>query len=322
METRITRMLHIHYPILQGGLAYLALAELAAAVSNAGGLGQITATSLASVDDLRREITRARMLTDQPFGVNLAISQHHEVDSMVDVVVEEAVPVVTLTGGNPAKVLERLQSCNIKKLVMVSSAMQAKKAETLGADAVIAVGQEGGGHIGRDDTGTFVLIPSVVDAVKIPVVASGGIADGRGLAAALALGAEAIEMGTRFIVTKECTAHMAYKERLLQARAAETRVIKRSIGAPGRVMNGPWVEHVLQKEREAASEQELYALLQGKRNLRVIIDGDFDQGYGWAGQSVELIHAIMTVEDLIAEVIHDALSVQKRLQTVLAVKDK
>ncbi len=313
ITTRITQMLKIQYPILQGGLAYLAVSDLAAAVANAGGLGQITATSLRGADDLRREIAAVRGLTDKPFGVNIAVSQHRSVEEFVDVVLDEGVLAVTLTGGNPAPALQRLTGSGIKTLVMISSVIQAKKAEHLGADAVIAVGQEGGGHIGRDDTGTFVLIPAVVDAVKIPVIASGGIADGRGLAAALALGAEGIEMGTRFVATTECAAHHDYKERLTQATPADTRVIKRSLGAPGRVLDGLWTRHIVDTESSGAPTEELHKLLTGERNKTAVFHGDFEQGFAWAGQSVALIHSVKTVQDVINETVQEALLGQRRL---------
>lgn len=188
-NTRITELLHIEYPIIQGGLAYLGYADLAAAVSNIGGLGQVTAMSLPDAEALRAEIRRVRTLTNKPFGVNFAIGMHGiGYEDRVQVAIEEQVPVVSLTGGNPAPILEMLQPTDIKTLVLVSSRRQAQKAEQLGASAVIVVGHEGGGHLGRDDVGTMVLVPQVVDAVNIPVIASGGIGDGRGWMVAMHLG--------------------------------------------------------------------------------------------------------------------------------------
>lgn len=217
MKTRLTELLKIEMPIIQGGLAHLAYAELAAAVSNAGGLGQITAMSLDNEDALREEIQKVKKLTDKPFGVNFAIGQHgRPFEHMVQVALDENVPVISVTGGNPKPVLEMFQGTNTKKLVLVAARRQAEKAEELGADAVMVVGYEGGGHLGRDHIGNFVLIPEVVQAVDIPVVASGGISDGKGLMAALSFGAEGIEMGTRFIATKECVhASEAYKQAIL-----------------------------------------------------------------------------------------------------------
>src|SRR5690625_73650 len=216
-ETSFTQVFNVKYPIVQGGLAHLAYADLAAAVSNAGGLGQITAMSLPGPKELRTEIKRVREMTDNPFGVNFAIGGgRRPYEDMVKVAVEGRVPDISVTGRNPQGVLDLVSSHNIKTLVLVAARRQAEKAEELGSDAVMVVGQEGGGHIGRSDTGTIVLTPQVVDHVSIPVLASGGIVDGRGLMAAFALGAEGIEMGTRFIATKECIhAHESYNEPIL-----------------------------------------------------------------------------------------------------------
>ncbi len=235
-ETEVTKLLHIDYPIIQGGLAYLAYADLAAAVSNAGGLGQITAMSLDGPEALREEIHKVKKMTDKPFGVNFAIGQHRRpFEHMVQVAIDEEVPAISVTGGNPKPVLDMVHAHPIKKLVLTAARRQAEKAEELGADAVMVVGHEGGGHLGRGDTGTFVLAPQVVDAVSIPVIASGGIADGRSMMAAFALGAEGIEMGTRFIAAKECVdAHPAYKQALMDAKEDATVVIKRSLGTPAR----------------------------------------------------------------------------------------
>lgn len=317
MHTRLTDLLHIEYPIVQGGLAYLAFAKLAAAVSNAGGLGQITATSLATPKDLETEIHKLRARTNQPFGVNIAISMHRSIDAFIDVVIAEQVPAVTLTGGNPEPVLLRLSNTSLKKLVLVSSVRQAKKAEALGADAVIAVGQEGGGHIGRDDTGTMVLVPLVAESVDIPVIASGGIADGRGLLAALSLGAEGIEMGTRFVATKECIAHEAYKERLVHGSELDTVVIKRSIGTPGRIITSAYANHILTSEHAGANKDELYVMLTGERNQKAAYDGDFDEGFAWAGQSMGLIHSVPTVAELMNEIVQMARNYKEKMNRML-----
>lgn len=307
-QTRITELLHIKYPIIQGGLAYLAYADLAAAVSNAGGLGQITAMSLESPEALRNEIHKVRTMTNQPFGVNFAIGDHGRPFShMLEVAIEEKVPVVSMTGGNPTPIFEQLKGTDIKKLVLVAATRQAQKAEELGADAVMVVGQEGGGHLGRDDVGTMVLVPRVVDAVSIPVIASGGIGDGRGLMAALALGAEGIEMGTRFIATKECIhASHVYKQALIDSSETGTTVIKRSIGAPARALINPWTEKIREIEVEMPTYEALREYISGEANKQYIYEGNAEKGFGWAGQVAGLIDDIPSVEQLISRMISQA----------------
>ncbi|MBD8519833.1 NAD(P)H-dependent flavin oxidoreductase [Lysinibacillus fusiformis] len=311
-NTRVTELLQVKYPIIQGGLAYLAYADLAAAVSNAGGLGQITAMSLRNTDLLRAEIHKVRTLTDKPFGVNFAIGMHGTgYEEMVRVAVEEEVPVVTMTGGNPAPIFDLLAGTDIKKLVLVAARRQAQKAEQLGADAVMVVGQEGGGHLGRDDVGTMVLVPQVVDSVKIPVIASGGIGDGRGWMAAHALGAEGIEMGTRFIATKECVdASAAYKEALLASTEADTTIIKRSIGAPARALRNEFTAKILEIEEKEPTYEALKEYISGSANKRFIYDGEQEHGFGWAGQVTGMIHDVPTVEELINRMVAEAESIR------------
>ena len=307
MKTRVTELLQIDYPVVQGGLAYLAYADLAAAVSNAGGLGQITAMSLPSADALREEIRKVRLMTDKPFGVNFAIGQYNRpYEELLDVAIEEGVRAISVTGGNPEPLIRRLDGHDVKKLVLVASVRQAQKAEAIGADAVMAVGQEGGGHLGRDDIGTFVLIPRVVDSVKIPVLASGGIGDGRGILAALALGAEGVEMGTRFIATQECVhAHAAYKEAILKGTEQDTAVIKRTLGAPARVVRTPGSDHILQLEQEGAGFEQLKPFISGENNRTFIYDGDEQKGFGWAGQVIGLIQDVPSVQELFTRMFSD-----------------
>lgn len=313
-NTRVTQLLGIELPIIQGGLAYLAYSDLAAAVSNAGGLGQITAMSLPNPDALREEIHKVRKLTRYPFGVNLAIGQHGRLFSdYLDVVIEEKVPVVSMTGGNPAPIFEQLEGTDIKKLVLVAAKRQAIKAEQLGADAVMVVGQEGGGHLGRDDIGTFVLVPQVVDAVSIPVIASGGIGDGRGLMAALSLGAEGIEMGTRFIATKECIhASEAYKTSLVEASETDTVVIKRSIGTPGRVIGNTWAKEILAIEEKKGGYEELKNFISGQANKRYVHEGKVEEGFAWAGQVTGLIKDVPTVAELFKRMTSEAEEIRRK----------
>lgn len=313
-KTRITELLDIDYPIIQGGLAYLAYADLAAAVSNAGGLGQITAMSLPGPDELREEIRKVRKLTDKPFGVNFAIGEHgRSFSHMLAVAIEENVPVVSMTGGNPTPIFEQLAGTDIKKLVLVAARRQAEKAEKLGADAVMVVGHEGGGHLGRDDIGTMVLIPQVVDAVSIPVIASGGIGDGRGWMAAHALGAEGIEMGTRFIATKECVhASELYKQHLIDSTENDTVIIKRSIGAPARTLANSWTDQILAIEKETPTYEALKNHISGTANKRYIYDGDADSGFGWAGQVTGLIHDVPTVQELFNRMVEQTTEIRER----------
>lgn len=313
-DTRVTETFNITYPIVQGGLAHLAYADLAAAVSNAGGLGQITAMSLSTPDELRQEIKRVRTMTTKPFGVNFAIGGgRRPYEDMVQVAVEEKVPAVSITGGNPQGVIDLVKGHDIKILVLVAARRQAEKAAELGADAVMVVGQEGGGHIGRSDTGTLVLTPQVVDHVDIPVLASGGIVDGRGLMAAFALGAEGIEMGTRFIATKECVAaHEAYKQAILDANEESTSVIKRSIGAPARALTGEWTEKILEIEQDQAGYESIKDYISGEANKRFIHEGVFEEGFGWSGQGAARINEIPTVEDLFESIIQEATDIRKK----------
>lgn len=306
--TKITELFNIKYPIIQGGLAHLAYADLAASVCNAGGLGQITAMSLPNPAALKHEIQKLRTMTDNSFGVNFAIgASRRPYEEMVKVAIDEKVPVISVTGGNPQGVLDLVRPYSIKTMVLVAARRQAEKAEELGADAVMVVGQEGGGHIGRNDTGTFVLTPQVVDHVSIPVIASGGIVDGRGLMAALALGAEGIEMGTRFIVTQECiAAHEAYKQAIINADENATVVIKRSIGAPARALKNDWTKAILQAEEEMGGYPALRHYISGEANKQFIYEGDIKRGFGWAGQASARIYDNPTVADLFHNIISEA----------------
>lgn len=305
MKTRVTEIFNIKYPIIQGGLAYLAYAELAASVSNAGGLGQITAATLRSPEKLREEIRKVRKLTNNPFGVNFAIAKHDgQYQELLKVAIEEKVPAISITGANPQPIFEQIKGENIRTLVLVSGVRQAQKAEELGADAVMAVGQEGGGHLGRDDIGTMVLIPRVVDSVSIPVLASGGIGDGRGLLASFALGAEGIEMGTRFIATQECIhANEKYKQAILRAKETDTAIIKRSLGSPGRVLKTDYTLGIIEREHAGATYEDLKDMISGEANCRYIYEGNESEGFGWVGQVIGLINDIPTVQELFDEMI-------------------
>ncbi len=313
-STRVTEKLRITYPIIQGGLAHLAYAELAAAVSNAGGLGQITAMSMESPSEVKREIQKIKTMTDKPFGVNFAIGQHgRPYREYVEAAIAEGVPAISVTGGNPAPILEMLEGTEIVKLVLVASKRQAVKAEQLGADIVMVVGQEGGGHLGKEDVGTFVLIPQVVDSVSIPVVASGGVGDGRGLMAALSFGAEGVEMGTRFIATQECVhASDAYKSALIAGDENGTVVIKRTLGAPARVISNDWTTAILDRETENVGYEGLKDFISGDANRKFVHEGKTAEGFAWAGQVMGLIKDIPTVDELISRMILEGESIRRK----------
>jgi NAD(P)H-dependent flavin oxidoreductase YrpB (nitropropane dioxygenase family) len=316
LHTRLCDVLGIRYPVIQGGLAFLALADLCAAVAEAGGLGQITAATFPDEATLRLEIRKTKELTTKPFAVNLAMG-HRPLESYIDVALEEGIRHLSITGGNPEPYMKYVDSriSGVKKIILVAGVRAAQKAESLGADAVIAVGYDGGGHLGRDDIGTMTLVPRVVDAVQIPVVASGGIMDARGLMAALALGAEGIEMGTRFVAVKECQAHERYKQLLLETRENETVIIERSIGRPARVLKTGGANIVLDAEAGGATLEQLLPLISGKVNAKAALAGDMDSGFVYAGQGVGLIADIPTVAELFDRLVEGAQSILVRLST-------
>jgi enoyl-[acyl-carrier protein] reductase II len=307
LPTRLTRTLGIDYPIIQGGMAWTATAELVAAVSNAGGAGVIGAGHMPT-DILRTEIRNAKALTDKPFGVNLMLLTPH-IDELVQLVLDERVPFVTTGAGNPAKYMPALREAGIKVLCVVPSVALAKRMESIGADAVIGEGMEAGGHIG--ELTTMVLTPQLVDALDIPVVAAGGIADGRGLAAAFALGAAGVQMGTRFMCAEECTIHENVKQRVLKARDRDTIVTGMSTGHPVRVLKNKLSRQLEELDR-AGKAEELEKLGAGKLAL-CMRQGDIDMGSVMAGQCAAMVDAIQPAADIIAEVMTEAEEVLARL---------
>lgn len=325
MHTRFTKLVNIRYPIVQGGLSRLSYAELAAAVSNAGGLGQIGCACFSTPEELQAEIQKAKRLTDKPFGVNFPIG-HIPLDTFLDVTLQEAPSVISITGGNPEPMLRRIQQSGVpvRTMVLVAGVRAARKAESLGADAVIAVGVEGGGHLGRDDIGTMVLTPRIVESVRIPVLASGGIADGRGLAAALALGAEGVELGTRFVAVQESNAHPNYQQALVAASETDTVIMERSIGRPARVLKGPVPDTILQVEAELEQSgveaderlKRLLPLILGTVNQRASLEGALDEGFVWAGQVTGLIKDVPTTQDLIERMAREAWEIAQSMQNV------
>ena len=289
----------------------MATAELTAAVSNAGGLGIIAAGS-APEDVVRNEIKKAKSLTDKNFGVNIYFMSPH-VDKVIDVVVEEEVPVVTTGAGNPGKYMSKLKQAGIKVIPVVSSVALARRLERVGADALIAEGMECGGHIG--ELTTMALVPQVVDAVKIPVIAAGGIADARGFLAALALGAKGVQMGTRFVCARECTAHEKFKEAIITAKDRSTIVTGKTTGHPVRVIKNKLSLKFEELEQKQASVFELEALGQGKLRLAVV-DGDVENGSVMAGQVSGMIKEVKSAENIIQDIIKGAAKLLNSLSSL------
>lgn len=307
LHTRLTTLLGIEHPIIQGGMAWTATAELSAAVSNAGGIGVIGAGHMPT-DLLREQIRLAKQLTDRPFGVNLMLLTPH-IDDIVQMVLDEHVPMVTTGAGNPGKYMPALKEAGIKVIPIVPSVALAKRMESIGADALIGEGMEAGGHIG--ELTTMVLVPQLVDAVEIPVIAAGGIADGRGVAAAFALGAEGVQMGTRFMCAAECTIHENVKERVLKAKDRDTIVTGISTGHPVRVLKNKLSRQLEELDR-ANKPEELEKLGAGKLAL-CMRQGDIDMGSVMAGQCASMVREIQPAAEIIAEVMTEAEQVLAKL---------
>lgn len=307
MKTRITELLGIRYPIIQGGMAWVAEHRLAAAVSEAGGIGLIGAGG-APASFVREEIRQAKELTDKPFGVNVML-MNPEADEIAKVVVEEGVKVVTTGAGNPGKYMAMWKEAGIRVIPVVASSAMAKMMERAGADAVVAEGMESGGHIGS--LTTMALVPQVVDAVSIPVVAAGGIGDGRGLAAALMLGAEGVQMGTRFVVAKESIVHANYKEKLLKAKDIDSEVTGMSTGHPVRSLRNKMTKEYLRLEKEGASFEELEKLGLGALR-RAVMEGDVVNGTVMAGQIAGMITKEQTCLEMIEEIMEQAVELLQK----------
>ncbi|NQU07456.1 MAG: nitronate monooxygenase [Candidatus Abyssubacteria bacterium] len=320
-KTRITEMLGIEYPIIQGGMQWLSKAELASAVSEAGGLGLITAASFPAPEELRDEIQKARTLTKKPIGVNISmlpiLMEGDITQRYVKVVVDEKIPVVETSGRNPEPLVAALKEGGVKIFHKVPAVRFARKAESVGADAVTIVGFECGGHPGMDDVTSMILIPRAADNIDIPVIAGGGIADARGFMAALALGAEAVVMGTRFLATKECPAHANFKEWLVEAQETDTMMIERSIRNAVRVMKNETAYHVLEMEGKGATLDELLVYISGKVSQEAWLSGDLDGATIACGQNVGLIHDVKTVKEVIDDIINGARDIAARLNGIV-----
>lgn len=325
IKTRLTEMLGIQYPIIQGGLQWISLAELAAAVSNAGALGIITAATHKTKKDLQNEIRKTRDLTDKPFGVNISMLPEMTIDDLtavyVETVIEEGVKVVETSGRSPEAFIQDLKAAGVKLIHKVPSVRFAKKAEAIGADAVVISGFECGGHPGMDDVTELVLLPKAAESLRIPVIAAGGIADGRGLVAALALGAEGVLLGTRFVATEESIAHPNFKKWIVTANETDTTLILRSIRNPTRVVRNAAAQKVLEMERRGASLEELLTVISGQIGRKALLEGDLDGGTFAIGQVIGLIHDIKPVAKVINDIMEEAEQVYQRLTSLMTVKE-
>ena len=307
----ICELLGIEYPIIQGAMAWIADASLASAVSNAGGLG-IIASGNAEAEWVRSEIRKTKELTQKPFGVNVMLLNPHA-EKIIDVICEEGVPVVTTGAGNPGKYIPKLKELGIKVIPVVASVALAIRVERVGADAVIAEGQEGGGHIG--EATTMALVPQVVDAVKIPVIAAGGIADGRGIAAAYMLGARGVQVGTRFLVAKECTISQNYKDMILKAKDTDTVATGRSTGHPVRVLKNKLARDILSMEKQNIDPAEIEKF--GTGALRAAVkDGDVVNGSVMSGQIAGLVNKEQTAKEMIEEMFEEAEAIYENRITI------
>lgn len=317
-HTRLCELLGIDYPIIQGGMVWIASAELAAAVSNAGGLGLISPNAGMSrngdqVENLKKQIEIAKGLTSKPFGVNLPILNNPQIEALVDAVIKAGVKVVVTAAGNPALYTSRFKEAGIKVLHLVAAVRHAQSAEKRGVDAVIAEGYEAGGHNGLDELTTLTLVPQVVDVVAIPVVAAGGIADARGVVAALALGAEGVQMGTRFVATRECGAHQNFKDAIVKASDTDTAITGRKLG-PTRILKNEIAAKLLDMEATGASAEELLAFIGSSRSRTGQFEGDLANGEAYCGSIAGMIKEIKSVAEIIRNIVDDYDAVLARLR--------
>jgi len=307
MGNRVTEILGSDFPVLQGAMRGISLGGLAAAVSSAGGFGIIASSGLEG-SALRAEIRKARSQTDRPFGINIPIYRPNAFEAL-EIAIEEGVKTITTSAGDPGKLARRVKEAGLKMIQVVATVEMARKAEAVGADAVIAAGAEGGGHVGRDEISTLVLVPQVVDAVRIPVIAAGGIGDARGWVAAFALGAEGIQMGTRFLATKECPVSEVYKRAILNAQDHDTMIAARR-GFPIRVLRNQAALAVRELDAKGADLGEINSYVD---SLSKNPEEDGDGRLMSAGQVSGLIHEILSVEELMTAMVADARKVAARI---------
>jgi nitronate monooxygenase len=319
-KTKITDLFDIKYPIIAGGMHLLSRAELVAAVSNAGGLGILASTTFDNKKELRAEIRKTKNLTDKPFGVNLNLfpmMRTRKVDEDIDIFINEGVEIVESSGASPELYMPRLKEAGVKIIHKVPAVRFAKKAELVGVDAVSIIGYESAGHPGMDEVTSLILVPLTVDAVKIPVVAGGGFCDARSFVAALALGADGLIMGTRFVATHECIAHPKIKEWLIKANETETVLIDKSIGLPMRVIKNKPAEKALELDKRSASLEELLTVISGELGKKAWIEGDINAGVVSLGMNIGRIHKIVSVKEVINSIIEESKTICERLNSNL-----
>jgi NAD(P)H-dependent flavin oxidoreductase YrpB (nitropropane dioxygenase family) len=311
----------IKYPIIAGGMHLLSRAELVAAVSNAGGLGILASTTFETKQELSEEIRKTRSLTNKPFGVNLNLfpmMRQRSVEEDIDLFIDEGVGIIESSGASPEPYVPRLKEAGVKIIHKVPAVRFAQKAESVGADTVAIVGFECAGHPGMDDVTSLILVPLAADALKIPVVAGGGFCDARSFVAALALGADGVMMGTRFVATHECNVHPKIKEWLAKARETDTTLIDRSFGLPMRVLKNKPAEKALEMDKKGASLEELLTVISGELGRRAWMEGDIDAGVVSLGMAVGRIHEIVSAKKVIDDIIEEAQAICKRLNLSLA----
>ncbi len=315
-KTRVTEILNIEYPIIQGGMLWLSRAELTAAVSNAGGLGVLSSATFPEKDMLRKEIKRTKELTDKPFAVNipfLPAVKPLDIGGIIEIIAEEGVRIVETAGRSPEEYISYMKDNDIKILHKVTSVRFALKAEKIGCDMVVIDGFECAGHPGEEDISSMVIVPITVDAVSIPVIASGGFADGRGLVAALTLGAEGILMGTRFMVSRESPMDNKAKEYLVNLDETDTTLVLRSLNNTARVIKNSISKRVLEMESKGATIEELLPLVSGRKEKELMETGDMERGLLHCGQVIGLIKDIPSVQEIIANIISQAEAVREQI---------
>ncbi len=313
---KVTRLLHIQYPIIQGGMGNISHANLAAAISEAGGLGTLGVGTM-TLSQVEKELVNIKALTNQPFCVNIPIRVQPNVKEVVQLILDYNVPIVSLSAGNPKPLIPVLKEAGVTIIVVAASVKQAKKAEEAGADIIVAEGYEAAGINSAFETTTMTLIPQVADAVDIPVVAAGGIGDGRGVAAAFCLGAEGVQMGTRFIATKEALVHEHYKQKLMESTDVDTLVVGRSLGKIRRLLKTSYAEELLELEKQGTSLEEFDRRTDETHHIAGAIYGNIDKGHLNGGQIAGLIRDVPTVKELIESMIADVSQLSERLKTTV-----